>query len=321
MLKTKLLNYFYDNKNTLISGQELADMFSVSRNAVWKAILSLKSQGFDIENINRKGYIYRSFTNEVSIPAIKSKLEFDIPIKLFDTVTSTNTLALNQLSTVATNGSTLIALEQTQGRGRRGKHFSSLKDSGIYMSIILDNPVSSDKTHFITAAAAVAICDAIFIETGIECKVKWVNDIFINNKKVCGILTEGITNFETGNVEKLVVGIGINICNDKIPIELKNIAIGLDSIANKPVDKNSLIAKIIKNTMDICVEMSKSNFSFMKTYQSLSLLDGKAVTVHETSGKQYTAIAKHITSEGELSIELSNGEIKYLQNGEISIKF
>ena len=201
-LKSKILLLLEEKKGSAVSGQEIAEALSVSRSAVWKAINALKEEGHQIEAVPNKGYTLKKMSDVLSFEGIYPHLndEFkDIDLKVMGEVTSTNLLARE--STLE-NGRPLviIANSQTKGRGRKGRDFFSPPDTGIYMSFLLEPAKRFEETIRTTIAAAVAVKNALSKFTTKNVQIKWVNDIFADNKKVCGILTEAVTDLETREI-------------------------------------------------------------------------------------------------------------------------
>ncbi len=302
-----------------ISGEHLAAKFSVSRNSVWKAVNSLREQGYKINAIPNKGYFLAVDNTALSEYAVNKRLKKPRKITVYKTAPSTNTLAKKLAESGSEEGRTIIAESQTAGRGRLGRQFFSPEGGGLYMSIILRPTLPTDQTSLITTAAAVAVCRAIENVFGMQAKIKWVNDIFAHGKKVCGILTEGAINFETGKLDYAVLGIGINISSPKggFPTELKHIAGSLLTRNCTAADKSGLAASILDNFFDIYENIESREF--MKEYQSRSLVLGRNVKFTKND-KEYSGVAEIIDDNAHLSVRLQNGELYTLFAGEVSLK-
>ncbi|MEG1870124.1 MAG: biotin--[acetyl-CoA-carboxylase] ligase, partial [Oscillospiraceae bacterium] len=212
-VKSSVLQMLEANRGNSVSGQQLANELGVSRSAVWKAIKALETDGYAIEAVTNKGYLLASSNDLISAEGINNYLAAQykkLPITALKTVSSTNTHARMMAANGAKHGTIVVSEEQTNGKGRMGRTFFSPEGSGIYMSIILRPNTHTTNAVFITTAAAVAVCRAIAKLTVAKPTIKWVNDIILRDKKICGILTEAVTDFENGMVESVVVGIGIN---------------------------------------------------------------------------------------------------------------
>lgn len=230
-----------------------------------------------------------------------------------------------------TQPTVFIAKYQTGGKGRLGRQFFSPEETGLYMSLLLSVEDSLIDTDLITPAAGVAVCRTIenfFKENHIKqnfSKIKWVNDIYIENKKVCGILTEGILDPKQGKISKVIIGIGVNLFEPEkgFPKEIENIAgfvFNKEYFKNPEEIKNQFIENLLKNlekTLDAQEEKAT-----MEEYKSRSLVIGKTVTVI-TPQKQYAAFVKDVTKKGHLIVEYEEkGKIKQteLLSGEVSLK-
>ncbi len=323
-----------------ISGEELAKKCQVSRAAIWKAVDSLRKEGFIIQGTTNGGYILEE-NNDVVSPALfysyiknnypeESDLHKDfhkIQVECFKEIDSTNLYAKKLLAaSPRLNKKVIIAEHQTAGRGRMGRTFYSPAKSGIYLSAIYSpaNPITNPAK--ITAFSAVAVCRAIKKLYGIETKIKWINDIFYNDKKICGILTEGFTNFETSLIESAIIGIGINIEENKeaFPEEVKKIAGSIFSnntdTLNTHVSRCELAAEVSVQLFKILEEAPEAVF---KEYKELSFLLGKTLTVYPVIGDEkssYKAKAVDIDENASLIVELSDGSRKSLFSGEVSLK-
>lgn len=320
-IKNEILHILESNRGRNISGQELADMLNVSRTAVWKAINSLKDEGYLIGAATNKGYSLSNTSDLLSSEGIKLYLDEEfknIPVIVYKTIESTNSEAKLLAVQNAEHGTTIIAEEQTKGRGRFGRDFFSPSDSGIYMSIILKPLLSIENSVLITTAAAVAVCEAIEKFISQAPKIKWVNDIFIGDRKVCGILTEAVTNFESGMMDSVVVGIGINVKtkNEDFPIELQNTAGAIFNNGDNFI-RNHLSAEIINNVLNITEHLESKNF--MQSYRERSMILGEQI-LYNKNNNWYEGYASEINDSGELIIYTADGQKIRLNSGEVSIK-
>jgi BirA family biotin operon repressor/biotin-[acetyl-CoA-carboxylase] ligase len=321
-VKNEILNILETNKGKTISGQELADILDVSRTAVWKAINLLKQDGYIIDASSNKGYSLSISSDVVSEESIRMflKEEFkEISISVFKSLPSTNTKAKEEAISNAVHGTVIFSDEQTRGRGRYGREFFSPADSGIYMSIILKPNLNVSSSVLVTTAAAVGVIKALDNFTDEKVQIKWVNDIFMNGKKVCGILTEAVTDFESGTVESIIVGIGLNVKtkSEDFPDELKDIAGSLSLNDTDTSIRSQLAAEIINNILSISKDLD--NKEFLKIYKSRSLILGKQI-IYTKNNKIEEARAHDIDEFGRLVILKKDGKIEQLSSGEVSIK-
>lgn len=241
----------------------------------------------------------------------KFSLLRDKKIIVYDTIDSTNKEA-RRLAETGANECVIIANSQTAGRGRLGRQFYSPKDSGIYMSFLLKNNFALEETVLITTAVSVAVCRAIERTANVFPKIKWVNDLYLKGRKICGILTEAVNDFKTGRIEYIIVGIGINCDETDFPDEIANIA---GAIGNN-IDRNRLIAEIIREFDGLRSLILEKGF--IEEYKNRSLVIGKEIKI--LGNPPETAKAIDIDDFGGLIVQTDNGEIKTLSSGEISIR-
>lgn len=315
--KHDVLKALEQNKGKIISGEKLADRLNISRNAVWKAIQELRKEGYDISAATNKGYSLSSSNDRLSSEGIGLYLQKnDLQIYTYRTIESTNITAKKLALEGAKHGTVILSEEQTMGRGRRGRSFFSPTNSGIYMSVILRPQVNVENSLLITVAAAVAVARAIEAITGIYAQIKWVNDIFVNDKKVCGILTEAVTDFESGGIEYVVVGIGLNFTTKQsaFPPEISELAGSLFNENSQGVSRNQLVAEIINNLLDLVERLSDREF--MPEYKSRSLLLQKNIQVVGTD-RITNATVMDIDDNGYLVVKNPDGTISTVSSGEV----
>lgn len=312
-LRDNIIYLLEKNKGKFVSGQEIAECFNVSRSAVAKSIATLKSEGYRINSVNNSGHCLDLACDILSVQGIKANLTAEAEVIVYDVIGSTNNEAKRICADGITHDVIIASNCQTDGRGRRGKSFYSPSKSGLYFSIILHPEITLSDATGITAAAAVAVSQVIAEATKKDPKIKWVNDVFIDNKKVCGILTEAVTDFETMNLQSVIVGIGINITTEDFPDEIKEIATSVGSELNRC----EIVAKIFSKLKAFCDNLPDR--SFMDDYRRLSLVIGRNVSFIK-NGVNHTAKAENILDDGSLVVITEKGEEMLLNSGEISIK-
>lgn len=317
-IKQQVLKALVKNMGKSVSGEQLSKELFCSRNAVWKAIKSLENDGYEIEATTNKGYCLKNENVTFSSVLVEKYLKTDCKVIVLDDIDSTN----NYLKKLAEDGekenTIVIAKHQSGGKGRMGRSFFSPK-SGLYMSILLRPNFSAEKSLFITTATAVAVSDAIDSLSDKNSSIKWVNDVFIDSKKVCGILTEASIDFETGGLSYAVVGLGVNLYHpaDGFPEDIKNIAGTVFDSEISGDEKAKFAAEIINGFFNIYNNFENSDF--MKRYKRKSFILGKKINVIK-GDKKTPATAIDIDDEARLLVEYETGERESLFSGEVSIK-
>lgn len=317
--KDELLLLFEKNKGTYLSGEEIADSLQISRTAVWKAVNSLRNDGYDIDAQKTKGYCLSPMTDKVSSQGISKYLTKDLEVEVYDEVGSTNNMLKERASQGAKEGLVIVANSQTGGKGRLGRSFYSPLDTGVYISVLLrPQNIEPQKALKITTMAAVAACKAVETVTDKKALIKWVNDIFVDGLKVAGILTEASLSMETGNLEYAVLGIGFNVYepNGGFPEEIKGIA-GAILDETVPDAKNRLASEFLNRFKDIYDNMDTSNYDI--EYKKRSFVIGKKVNVISPADTKKATVLD-ITSDCALIVEYEDGTEGTLSTGEVSIR-
>ncbi len=320
-----------------VSGEELACVCGISRAAVHKNIASLRQSGYDISAVTNRGYRLENNPDTLDAGIIKKEIirrGQECSVFVFETIDSTNSEAKRQTAGSDIDRTVFVTEEQTAGRGRMGRVFQSPKKSGVYFSLVYKVSGGIKNPAFLTAAAAVAVVRAVKELYGpqADCKIKWVNDIFLYGKKICGILTEGVTNFETGLIDTAVTGIGINVRNCGFSGELAATAGSIEEILNekkaeiRKVSRNQLVSAVISKLLQIYDSLSQKESSIltevMQEYRSSSLLTGLTVTVNPLAGlegKKWKAKVLDVSDEAELVVQAEDGTVKKLFSGEVSL--
>ncbi|MCI8945260.1 MAG: biotin--[acetyl-CoA-carboxylase] ligase [Clostridia bacterium] len=319
-LKQQILQVLENNRGLAMSGQQLADTLNVTRASVWKSIKALQDEGYKIVATTNRGYVLEETNDILSEQSLRACLgeEYrDVDIFTFKTSPSTNAEAMTRLMNGGlTHGTLIVADEQTKGRGRMGKSFFSPK-SGIYMSVCLCKSIERmQDVMVITPAAAVAVRSAIAKLTGIDAKIKWVNDIYIDKKKVCGILTQADIDFESGKAGTFIVGIGINFVEQDFPDEIKQRACALFT-GQPTITRSRLIGEIYRNLIKLTDDLTDRRF--MLSYKQHSLVMNREIS-YTYNGEDKSGKVIDIDGDGGLVVQENGGGIRNLTCGEISIR-
>ena len=329
-----LLDMLIEQNGSPLSGEEAALNLGLSRVSVWKAVQKLRDEGYEIEGGKNKGYILKSSSDVLNAFSIEKNLSAFAQsvckgkVEVFKTIDSTNTEAKRRLNSSsraeALHGTVLFAEHQSAGRGRFSRSFYSPKGAGLYFSLIFcpSIPARAEKkvpeSALYTAISATVICRGLKA-LGFAPQIKWVNDIYLNGKKICGILSEGIIDMETSSVQAVIIGIGLNVKESNFPPELKNKAGALFSEAEDlPLNRNVLASSIISSLIEALYGLHSQN-TLMEEYKSLSLLMGKKVRVLPFAGTPYQALVLGISDLGHLIIETDDGKKDELISGEVSL--
>ncbi len=319
-MREKIINIILDNDKEFISGEEISKQLGISRSAVWKHIKSLKEEGYDIESINKKGYRLKEKPKDLlSSQNITHGLDTKFigkNIIHFETIDSTNTYA-KKIASDKVDGTVIISEEQIKGRGRLGRIWDSKAYEGIWMSIILKPNILPYRAPFITIMAGSCIAKALN-NLGVDVGIKWPNDIILNGKKLCGILTE--LSAEIERVNYVVLGIGMNVKNLNFPDEIENIATSLykEGYEISRVDiVREILYELEKYYTEYIVDGNSKNI--IDLYKNYSVILNKKIYMIKNDEKELVECID-INSEGNLVIKKQDGTITEAISGEISIR-
>lgn len=305
-----------------ISGQQLCDQFSVSRTAVWKAIEQLKKEGYEIEAVRNKGYRLTGSPDIISRDEIQSMVRTKWAgrqVIYFDETDSTNIQARLAGEKKAAHGTLIVADRQTAGKGRRGRSWDSPRGICIYMTLLQRPVLSPVKAPMLTLVMALSVAEAVREHTGLPARIKWPNDIVLNKKKICGILTEMST--EIQDINYVVTGVGINVNQEEFPEEIKKTATSLFIESGKRFKRSELIAAVMgRYEENYELFMKNENLSgLQERYNKLLVNIDKDVRVLEPQGA-YNAHSSGINEQGELIVVTAEGEEKHVFAGEVSVR-
>jgi BirA family biotin operon repressor/biotin-[acetyl-CoA-carboxylase] ligase len=317
-----------------VSGEELGRRFDISRTAIWKYIKELRQEGYVIEAVPRKGYRLLPSEERLNAYEISCGLSTSIigrEVQYFDSLDSTNIYARKLAAEGCSDGMTVVTGRQTAGRGRLGRNWESPADKGIYMSVVLRPTLPPAETQIFTLAAAVAAVNAIKKTTHLHPGIKWPNDLVIEGRKVCGILLE--MSSEADRVNYIIIGIGINYsqCEEDFPKELRDRAISLEIAARNPgldakkgekagSGKVTIIRSILCELDDIVQHiLAEKNDRVLEMWRNNSVTLGREVGF-KLKDIEYTGTAVGITSDGRLEVACSDGVLRRLLSGEVSVR-
>ncbi|MDE6607476.1 MAG: biotin--[acetyl-CoA-carboxylase] ligase [Lachnospiraceae bacterium] len=322
-MKSQILSLLRDGGD-YVSGQEICEHFGVSRTAVWKVVKQLREEGYRIEAVQNKGYRLIDSVDVLNGNELKSRMETKWAgqtVYYFDKTGSTNIDAKKFAADGAPHGTIVVADDQENGRGRRGRTWQSPAGSNVYFTIVLRPAFEPDKASMLTLVMAMSVAEAIGDYCGIRAQIKWPNDIVINKKKVCGILTEMEIALETNDIQYVVIGVGINTNQEEFPEEMKEIASSLVNEGGRKVSRAGMIQKVMES-----FERNYESFARIKdlsqmreAYDAMLVNKDRQVKVLDPKG-EYTGIAKGINEKGELLVQKKDGQIEAVYAGEVSVR-
>ena len=338
-MKAKILELLREKKELVaagapetegyVSGQELCEQFGVSRTAVWKAIGQLKKEGYVIEAVQNRGYRLVDQTEEVYNQAdIQSRLKtkwVGQPLLFFDSIDSTNIRAKQEAEQGAESGLLVVADKQTAGRGRRGRGWESPSGINIYYTLLLKPDFAADCAPMLTLVMALAVAKGIRqtlrldSEEAAKVGIKWPNDIVVDGKKVCGILTE--MSMEQSYIQHIVIGVGINVRKQEFPEEIRDRAAAIDEQCGFRISRSQLIADIMEAfEEDYAIFLQTHDLKGLRaSYTKLLVNQDREVCVLDPKG-EYRGIARGINDQGELLVERQDGNIQEVYAGEVSVR-
>jgi len=322
MNKDKILDILKVNSGKVISGGYIALRLNISRNAVWKNILKLKEEGYNIVSIKNKGYMLDddiSYLNENEIKkGLKTKF-IGNNIEIFEELDSTLNYLKNLEEDERIEGRVVVANSQTKARGRRGRSFFSPKNTSAYISFILKPRFSIEEVNLITIICGISVVEAIKNVCGLDTNIKWVNDIYKDDKKLCGILTEGVISIESGYMDYVAVGVGININRPKeeIPEELKEIIAFIEDFTEKKENRNKIISEFLNEFEKRYINFNKNEL--YKEYKEKMLYINSDI-IYKYGDNTMNATLIELNKDFSITIKNEEGETKTFNSGEISIR-
>lgn len=320
-MKAKILQVLRETDG-YVSGQQLCQQFGVSRTAVWKAINQLREMGYEIDSVPNKGYCIRSapdILNKHELLSLQKTGWIGRQVECYDVIGSTNTVAMQMAEEGAPHGTLVVADRQDNGKGRRGRGWVMPAGIAIAMSIVLKpEDLHPGNAPMLTLVSALAVVRAIGEQTGLKAAIKWPNDIVIDGKKVCGILTEMSTQIDY--INHIVVGIGINVHNEQFPEELSDRATSLFLESGRHYSRAALVETVCENFehyYDIFMQTQDLS-GLQEAYDSYLVNKDRQVRILDPQG-EYEGKAQGITVRGELLVETPEG-IRTVDSGEVSVR-
>lgn len=313
--KSVVLQYLNEHKNNWTSSAELVSQLEVSRTAIWKAIKQLQTEGQEITSQAGKGYRFTP-NQQLNQTIISQGVNTDCYIEVHDTIDSTNRRAKElAVTNSGTRLAVVVANQQTNGYGRYGREFYSPAQTGIYLSFLL--PFGQQLVHpgLLTTGTAVAVAQVLEHQYQVDIGIKWVNDLIVQGHKVSGILSEAVTDFESGQIANVITGIGINLENNQlIPTKLQA-KVGALNQHHLQVNRNETVIQIINSFWQMTTNFNAGKL--MDEYRQRCIVIGHDVTV-KVGNQTITGRVKNIDDTGALVLTTAAGTSKVLSAGEIT---
>ena len=319
-MKNKILSILLSSDG-YVSGQSLAEQLGVSRQAIWKGMNSLKENGYEISSTPNKGYRLVSAPGFLNAEAVKSHLNTKLigrEMIILDSVGSTNDYLKELGNNGCREGVVVAAREQTKGKGRLGRVWQTKRDENISFSLLLRPRTAPGGVAAVTPLAGLAICKALRETTGLDCKIKWPNDIIVGKKKLVGILTEMTAEFDA--VEYIIIGIGVNVDQAVFPEEIEYKATSILLETGRHYDKNRLLAKFLDRLEG---ELTRNDLRLSQTalreYSDLCATIGRNITFTRGT-RRISGMAVGVAENGELKVMLSDGTVCSVYSGEVTVQ-
>lgn len=320
-MKTRILAIL-GRRDGYVSGQELCEDLNVSRTAIWKVINQLKEDGYEIASVPRKGYRMIGRPDSIAVEEVKSRMETvwaGRKVYSYEIVDSTNNEIRRLAEQGAPEGTLALAEEQNKGKGRRGRGWVMPAGSAVAMSLLLRPaiaPMNASMVTLVMGLTVASVCKELY---QVDAKIKWPNDVVVDGKKVCGILTE--MSSEIDYINYVVIGAGINTCVETFPEELADKAVSLHSLIGCKPNRAELIARCMKKFEEYYEKFLETEdlSLLMEEYNGYLAGRGAMVRVLEP-GNEYSGISEGINERGELQVRREDGMIEAVYAGEVSVR-
>ena len=325
MSKDLVYRLLSERAGQYVSGEEISSHAGISRAAVWKAVDSLRKAGYTIDARSGLGYALIGSPDALSQREIGAQLQAIgvTPVRLdcLEEIDSTNSYLKRIALEGAPHGTVAVANYQYGGRGRTSRTFLSPRDKGVYLSVLLRPNLTPERLLPVTALTAVAICDAIENTCGLRPKIKWTNDLLLGNKKLVGILTEMALEGETGMVESLVIGAGINVhhtAEDFTP-EVAKMATALSAEAGHPVSRPRLAAEMVAALYQLAENLGGDLSGYLDAYRRDCLTIGREVQLLWSEDRE-VVFAEDVDDQFGLIVRRADGSRTTIRSGEVSVR-
>lgn len=324
MTKQIVLKLLREHTEEFLSGEAISRQAGVSRAAVWKAVEQLRQEGYGIESVPNRGYRLTRVTARLRPEELAEQFRdcrIGRELLCFDTIDSTNNELKRRAVSGTVDGTVILADQQTGGRGRRGRSFVSPAGKGLYLSAALRPQCPLSEISTLTAWTAVALCDAVEAVCGVRPGIKWPNDLVMQGRKLCGVLTELELEAETGLPRYVIVGIGTNVLQTEADFgpEVAPIAISLEQALGQAPARTALAKEILRAMDDLYRDFPQEKAQYLEQYRRDCLTLGRPVTVLRSSGAR-NGFATGINEDFSLTVRWEDGTEEALSAGEVSVR-
>lgn len=324
MTRDHVLALLKESGDNFCSGEKMSQTLGLSRAAIWKAVAALRQEGYDIASVPNRGYRLEHSPDCLSAGELSGALSdctVGTELICLDCVDSTNNYAKKLAHECAPHGTVIIAEQQTGGRGRQGKSFSSPTGKGLYLSCLLRPDLPPMEVVNLTAWTAVALCNAIEDICGERPGIKWTNDLILHGRKLCGILSEMGMETESGQLQYVVIGAGINVSQSEADFgeELSPIAISLEQALGRSIRRADLAIAVIRSLDQMMRDFPHKKDEYLTRYRADCLTTGHEVRLIQ-KGESRTAFAQYIDDDFALMVQWPDGTEEAITAGDVSVR-
>lgn len=305
-----------------VSGEAMSQTLGISRNAVHKHVNSLRNRGYRILGVSHRGYRLEEEPCRLDIPLVTSlsrQSMFGRAFRYYDEIDSTNLEAKKLASEGAPEGTVIIAEAQSAGRGRLGRRWTSPAGKGLLFSVVMRPDLPMSDAHLLTLVAATAAAEAVETQTGVPIRIKWPNDLYVDDRKVGGILLE--ISGEQDDIDWVVVGMGLNVNTEyaELPVPLRRTAASLKMAAGRPIDRSELLARILLTLEETYLTTLKRGFDpVLSSFRERDYLSRKTVSVQTREGPVVGEVIG-IDDRGALLLQLPHRHVRRFYAGDVTL--